>query len=66
MHLAETLVAVTMNAAEVMGIADKVARSRSGSRGRCSSRRGRRSDMTSNIDHAYIQGHELNMMDIQK
>jgi imidazolonepropionase-like amidohydrolase len=62
----EALKAVTINAAEIMGIADKVGSLEVGKQGTLLITTGTPLDMTSNIDQAYIQGRELNMMDIQK
>jgi len=62
----EALKAVTINAAEMMGIADKVGSLEVGKQGTLLITTGTPLDMTSNIDQAYIQGRELNMMDIQK
>jgi imidazolonepropionase-like amidohydrolase len=62
----EALKAVTINAAEIMGIADKVGSLEVGKQGTLLIMTGTPLDMTSNIDQAYIQGRELNMMDIQK
>lgn len=62
----EALKAVTINAAEMMGVADKVGSLEVGKQGTLLITTGTPLDMTSNIDQAYIQGRELNMMDIQK
>jgi imidazolonepropionase-like amidohydrolase len=62
----EALKAVTINAAEFMGIADKVGSLDVGKEGTLLITTGTPLDMTSNIEQAYIQGREINMMDIHK
>ena len=62
----EALKAVTINAAEIMGVSDKVGSLEVGKQATLLITTGTPLDMTSNIDQAYIQGRELNMMDIQK
>ncbi len=62
----EALKAVTINAAEVMGIADRVGSLEVGKDATLLITTGTPLDMTSNIEQNYIQGREVNMMDIQK
>ncbi|MBX3174756.1 MAG: amidohydrolase family protein [Gemmatimonadaceae bacterium] len=62
----EALKAVTINAAELMGIADKVGSLEVGKQATLLITTGTPLDMMSNIDQAYIQGREINMNDIQK
>jgi imidazolonepropionase-like amidohydrolase len=62
----EALKSVTINAAEFMGIADKVGSLEVGKEGTLLITSGTPLDMTSNIIQAYIQGREINMMDIHK
>jgi len=62
----EALKAVTINAAEFMGIADKVGSLEVGKEGTLLITTGTPLDMTSNIVQSYIQGREINMMDIHK
>lgn len=62
----EALKAVTINAAEFMGVADKVGSLEVGKEGTLLITSGTPLDMTSDVIQAYIQGRELNMMDIQK
>ncbi|MCA0376821.1 MAG: amidohydrolase family protein [Gemmatimonadetes bacterium] len=62
----EALKAVTINAAEFMGIADKVGSLEVGKEGTLLITSGTPLDMTSNIIQSYIQGREINMMDIHK
>ncbi|MEW5916604.1 MAG: amidohydrolase family protein, partial [Gemmatimonadota bacterium] len=62
----EALKAVTINAAEVMGIADRVGSLEVGKDATLMITTGTPLDMTSNIEQNYIQGREVNMMDIQK
>lgn len=62
----EALKAVTINAAEFMGIADKVGSLEVGKEATLLITTGTPLDMTSNIEQSYIQGREINMMDIQK
>lgn len=62
----EALKSVTINAAESMGIADKVGSLEVGKEGTLLITTGTPLDMTSNIIQSYIQGREINMMDIQK
>ncbi|WP_373070791.1 amidohydrolase family protein [Gemmatimonas sp.] len=62
----EALKAVTINAAEFLGIADKVGSLEVGKEGTLLITTGTPLDMTSNIIQSYIQGREINMMDIHK
>ena len=62
----EALKAVTLNAAEFMGVADKVGSLDVGKEATLLITTGTPLDMTSNIEQAYIQGREINMMDIHK
>lgn len=62
----EALKAVTINAAESLGIADKVGSLEVGKEGTLLITTGTPLDMTSNIIQSYIQGREIDMMDIQK
>jgi imidazolonepropionase-like amidohydrolase len=62
----EAMKAVTINAAEFLGVADKVGSLEVGKEGTLLITTGTPLDMTSNIIQAYIQGREINMMDIQK
>ncbi len=62
----EALKAVTINAAEFMGVADKVGSLEVGKEGTLLITSGTPLDMTSNIIQSYIQGREINMMDIHK
>ncbi len=62
----EALKAVTINAAEFMGIADRVGSLEPGKQATLLITTGTPLDMTSEIEQAYIQGRELDMMDIQK
>jgi imidazolonepropionase-like amidohydrolase len=62
----EALKAVTINAAEVMGIADRLGSLEVGKDATLMITTGTPLDMTSNIEQDYIQGREVNMMDIQK
>lgn len=62
----EALKAVTLNAAEFMGVADKVGSLDVGKEATLMITTGTPLDMTSNIEQAYIQGREINMMDIHK
>ncbi len=62
----EALKAVTINAAEFMGIADKVGSLEVGKQATLLITTGTPLDMTSDIVQSYIQGREINMMDIQK
>jgi len=62
----EALKAVTINAAESMGIADKVGSLEVGKEATLLITNGTPLDMTSDIIQSYIQGREINMMDIQK
>ncbi len=63
---AEALRAVTINAAEFMGIDDRVGSLEPGKQATLLITTGTPLDMTSEIEQAYIQGRELDMMDIQK
>ena len=62
----EALKAVTINAAEFMGVADKVGSLEVGKEGTLLITTGTPLDMTSTIIQSYIQGREINMMDIHK
>src|SRR5688572_28186859 len=62
----EALKAVTLNAAELMGVSDKVGSLDVGKEATLLITTGTPLDMTSNIEQAYIQGREINMMDIHK
>ncbi len=57
---------VTINAAEMMGISDRVGSLEVGKQATLLITTGTPLDMTSNIEQAYIQGRELDMNDIQK
>ena len=62
----EALKAVTINAAEFMGIADKVGSLEVGKEATLLITTGTPLDMTSDIEQSYIQGREIDMNDIQK
>jgi imidazolonepropionase-like amidohydrolase len=62
----EALKAVTINAAEFMGVADKVGSLEVGKEATLLITTGTPLDMTSDIVQSYIQGREINMMDIHK
>ncbi len=62
----EALKAVTINAAEFMGVADQVGSLEVGKQATLLITTGTPLDMTTNIEQSYIQGREINMMDIQK
>lgn len=62
----EALKAVTINAAEMMGVSDKVGSLEVGKEATLLITTGTPLDMTSNIEQSYIQGREINMLDIQK
>ncbi len=62
----EALKAVTINAAELMGVADRVGSLEVGKQATLLITTGTPLDMTTNIEQSYIQGREINMMDIQK
>ena len=62
----EAIKAVTINAAEFMGLADRLGSLEIGKQATFLITTGTPIDMTSNILQAYIQGRELDMMDIQK
>lgn len=62
----EALKAVTINAAEFMGISDRVGSLEVGKQATLLITTGTPLDMTTNIEQSYIQGREINMMDIQK
>lgn len=62
----EALKAVTINAAEFMGIDDRVGSLEPGKQATLLITTGTPLDMTSDIEQAYIQGREIDMMDIQK
>lgn len=63
---AEALKAVTINAAEFMGVSDKVGSLEVGKEATLLITTGTPLDMTTDIDQAYIQGREIDMNDIQK
>ena len=62
----EALKAVTINAAEFMGIADKVGSLEVGKQATLLITTGTPLDMTSNVEQSYIQGREIDMNDIHK
>jgi imidazolonepropionase-like amidohydrolase len=62
----EALKAVTINAAEFMGISDQVGSLEPGKQATLLITTGTPLDMTSDIEQAYIQGREIDMMDIQR
>lgn len=62
----EAIKAVTINAAEFMGLADRLGSLEPGKQATLLITTGTPIDMTSNILQAYIQGRELDMNDIQK
>jgi len=62
----EALKAVTINAAEFMGISDLVGSLEPGKQATLLITTGTPLDMTSDIEQSYIQGREIDMMDIQK
>lgn len=62
----EALKAVTINAAELMGLSDRIGSLEPGKQATLLITTGTPIDMTSNIEQAYIQGRELDMNDIQK
>lgn len=62
----EALKAVTINAAEMMGVADKVGSLEVGKEATLVITTGTPLDMTSNIIQSYIQGREIDMNDMQK
>lgn len=62
----EALKSVTINAAEFMGVADKVGSLEVGKEATLLITTGTPLDMTSEIIQAYIQGREIDMNDIQK
>jgi imidazolonepropionase-like amidohydrolase len=62
----EAIKAVTINAAEFMGLADRLGSLEPGKQATFLITTGTPIDMTSNILQAYIQGRELDMNDIQK
>ena len=62
----EALKAVTINAAEFMGISDKVGSLEVGKEATLLITTGTPLDMTTNIIQSYIQGREIDMNDIQK
>ena len=62
----EALKSVTINAAEIMGVADRLGSLEVGKDASLMITTGTPLDMTSNIEQNYIQGREINMMDIQK
>jgi imidazolonepropionase-like amidohydrolase len=62
----EALKAVTINAAEFMGVADKVGSLEVGKEATLMITTGTPLDMTTNIEQSYIQGREIDMNDMQK
>jgi imidazolonepropionase-like amidohydrolase len=62
----EALKSVTINAAEMMGVSDKVGSLEVGKDATLIISTGTPLDMTTNIVQNYIQGREINMMDIHK
>jgi imidazolonepropionase-like amidohydrolase len=62
----EAIKAVTINAAEILGVSDRVGSLEVGKEATLLITTRTPIDMTSNIEQAYIQGREINMMDIQK
>ncbi|NNF12586.1 MAG: amidohydrolase family protein [Gemmatimonadetes bacterium] len=62
----EALKAVTINAAEFMGVDDRVGSLEPGKQATFLITTGTPIDMTSDIEQSYIQGREIDMMDIQK
>lgn len=62
----EALKAVTINAAEMMGVADKVGSLEVGKQATLLITTGTPLDMTTKIEQSWIQGREIDMMDIQK
>lgn len=62
----EALKAVTINAAEFMGVADRVGSLEPGKQATFLITTGTPLDMTTDIEQSYIQGREIDMMDIQK
>jgi len=62
----EALKAVTINAAQFMGVADRVGSLEVGKEATLLITTGTPLDMTSDIVQSYIQGREINMMDIHK
>jgi imidazolonepropionase-like amidohydrolase len=62
----EAVKAVTINAAEMMGLADRLGSLEPGKQATLLITTGTPIDMTSNIEQAYIQGRMLDMNDIQK
>jgi imidazolonepropionase-like amidohydrolase len=62
----EALKAVTINAAEFMGVDDRVGSLEPGKQATFLITTGTPLDMTNDIEQSYIQGREIDMMDIQK
>ena len=62
----EALKAVTINAAEMLGVSDKVGSLEVGKEATLLITTGTPLDMTSSIEQAYIQGREVDMVDIQR
>ena len=62
----EALKAVTINAAEMMGISDQVGSLEVGKQATLIITTGTPLDMTSNVEQSWIQGREVDMNDIQK
>lgn len=62
----EAMKAVTINAAEMLGVSDRVGSLEVGKQATLLITTGTPLDMTTNIEQAYIQGREIDMNDIQK
>ena len=62
----EAIKAVTINAAELLGLDDRIGSLEPGKQATLLITTGTPIDMTSDIEQAYIQGRELDMNDIQK
>jgi len=62
----EAIKAVTINAAELMGLDDRIGSLEPGKHATLLITTGNPLDMTTIIEQAYIKGRELDMMDIQK
>ncbi len=62
----EAIKAVTINAAELMGLEDRIGSLETGKQATLLITTGTPINMTSDIEQAYIQGRELDMNDIQK
>lgn len=57
---------MTINAAEFMGVSDRVGSLEPGKQATFLITTGTPLDMTNDIEQSYIQGREIDMMDIQK